>query len=42
MKTSGDFSPRNISSLSPSSLGSNSSSAGVVPAGYSQPSDARY
>ena len=40
-RTSGDFSPRNISSLSPSSLGSNSSGSGVVPAGYTQTSDAR-
>jgi hypothetical protein len=41
MKTSGDFSPRNINSLSSSSAGSNSGSSGVVPASYTQTSDAR-
>ena len=40
MKTSGDL-PRNTGSLFPSSLGSNSSSSGVVPAGYVETAGAR-
>ncbi len=35
-RTSGDFSPRSTSGLSPSSLGSSSSGSEVVPAGYVQ------
>jgi hypothetical protein len=41
MKTSGEFSPRNISSLSPPPS-SGSANADVVPAGYVQTSDTRH